>query len=357
MKTRKKSNGREMPPSGRQRFRHGAVMTPLTVLVLIISFFAVYFASKRTDSRRQTRTSFVMGTALTQTVYSESAGHSLDIITRIEAQSREWDNRLSWRIEDSETAQINAAAGEEIGLDSRIDSGLYRQFYSRKLFQELSALFEYTNGAFDLTVLPLSRLWNVESDNPRVPSAEEIAAAKALVGYNKVLSYSDALFLPEKGMGLDLGAAGKGAVLDGANEILLAEEAVSMSQKNTVGAVVSCGGSILVYGENNGDPWKIGIRHPRNPGELLGDMEIGKTVCVSTSGDYEKYFIKNGVRYHHIIDAATGYPAQSGLISVTVIVPAQTYVPGAAYTPDSPGAMSDALSTACFILGKEKSLR
>ena len=112
---------------------------------------------------------------------------------------------------------------------------------------------------------------------------------------------------------------------------------------NMQGAVVSVGGSILAWGDYNksGDKWKIAVSHPRNEGEYLGVHSIDEGF-VSTSGDYERYFEENGKRYHHIIDATKGYPAETDVISVTVVC-------------DS-GLLSDALSTACFILGEEMSV-
>ena len=141
--------------------------------------------------------------------------------------------------------------------------------------------------------------------------------------------------IPE-GFKIDLGAVGKGIGCDISKEIL---------DKNDVdGAVISVGGSILVYGQKpDKSPWKIAITDPRGEDEslILGGLTIDKDCYISTSGDYEKYIMKDGVRYHHILDPSTGYPADSGLISVTIVC--------------DNGLLSDGLSTACFILGLEKS--
>ena len=139
------------------------------------------------------------------------------------------------------------------------------------------------------------------------------------------------------GVQIDLGAVGKGIGCDEARKML--EEA------DADAAVVSVGGSILTYGKKpDGKPWKIGIANPRNEdGEsYLGSLTIDGTCSISTSGDYEKYVIEDGVRYHHILDQKTGYPAESGLISVTIVC--------------DDGWLSDGLSTACFVLGYEDSL-
>ena len=114
-----------------------------------------------------------------------------------------------------------------------------------------------------------------------------------------------------------------------------------LSSTDVKGAVVSVGGSILAYGSRDkaGSNWSVAIQHPRKENEFLGVIHL-KEGFISTSGDYERYFIKDGVRYHHILDAKTGYPCESGLISVTVVCES--------------GLLSDALSTACFTLGLEK---
>ncbi|MGN1144872.1 MAG: FAD:protein FMN transferase, partial [Acetatifactor sp.] len=110
------------------------------------------------------------------------------------------------------------------------------------------------------------------------------------------------------------------------------------------GAVISVGGSVLTYGEKpDGDSWRVGILNPFDTSENLGYLSLTGQWCISTSGDYERFVEVDGIRYHHIIDPATGYPAQSGVSSVTVL------------TKD--GLLSDALSTACFVLGVEKGSR
>ena len=137
------------------------------------------------------------------------------------------------------------------------------------------------------------------------------------------------------GVKIDLGAVGKGMACD------MLKAYFDMSDMQ--GAIISVGGSILAWGDHNkaGDKWQIAIAHPRSEGEYLGVLSLDEGF-VSTSGDYERYFEENGKRYHHIIDATKGYPAETDLVSVTIVC-------------DS-GIISDALSTACFILGEEKSM-
>lgn len=137
---------------------------------------------------------------------------------------------------------------------------------------------------------------------------------------------------------LDLGAVGKGIACDVAQNYL-------KQQKEVSGAVIAVGGSILLYGSKaDGSNWNVAVQNPRGKdGEAMGVLSLSGTTNVSTSGDYEKYFMQNGKRYHHILDPSTGYPAESSLISVTVV--------------SDNGLLSDGLSTACFVLGKEKGER
>jgi thiamine biosynthesis lipoprotein len=134
---------------------------------------------------------------------------------------------------------------------------------------------------------------------------------------------------------LDFGAIGKGYACDLIYAYLSGTEAE--------GAIVSVGGSIVAFGDYNkkGDKWRIAITHPRDADKYLGVISLDEGF-VSTSGDYERYFEENGKRYHHILDATTGYPSESGLISVIVVAKS--------------GIMSDALSTACLLVGEKKAI-
>ena len=193
-----------------------------------------------------------------------------------------------------------------------------------------------SSGAFDPTLGRVSQLWNLERDNPYIPSKSELTELLLETGWEKI-SLSDGEVFLKDSVQIDLGAVGKGIGCDEARKML--EEA------DADAAVVSVGGSILTYGKKpDGKPWKIGIANPRNEdGEsYLGSLTIDGTCSISTSGDYEKYVIEDGVRYHHILDPKTGYPAESGLISVTIVC--------------EKGWLSDGLSTACFVLGYEDSL-
>ena len=190
---------------------------------------------------------------------------------------------------------------------------------------------EKSAGAFDAVLGAVSDLWNFTAAEPAVPDEAELKAALAVSGSDKIKLEGSRITLAE-GAVLDLGAVGKGAACDGAREVLKNSRAKS--------AIVSVGGSVLLYGNTK---YTVGIRNPfGSDSQYAGKLKLSNT-CVSTSGTYERFFYKDGVRYHHILDSASGYPVNNGVVSVTVVC--------------SSGALSDALSTACLALGLEDGRR
>lgn len=201
---------------------------------------------------------------------------------------------------------------------------------------------ELTDGAFDITTGPLVKLWGIGTDKARVPSEAEIAEARALVGW-RYLAVDEAhqqARLVKAGMSIDLGSIAKGFAIDEVRKIY--------RKYGIENGLINLGASSLyAIGDSpKGKPWRIGIRHPRNKDKKmrLGVVDLEKQ-ALSTSGDYERYFEADGERYHHIIDPKTGYPAKTGIMSVTVVV-----------ADDEPaaGMMSDLLTTAVFVLGPDK---
>ncbi len=192
-----------------------------------------------------------------------------------------------------------------------------------------------THGAFDPTIGPLTRLWNFSGNaDPKLPSKSEIAAALGKVGWQRVKidPAAGTIVLPERGMALDLGGIAKGYALERAARVI--------KERGIHAALVNAGGDVLVVGERgSGKPWRIGVQDPRNERGIVAVANLRNRV-VQTSGDYERFFVRNGKRYHHIIDPATGYPAQ-GVQSVTIVAPT---------------AMTT-VTAGIFVLGPEKGLR
>ncbi|MCM1082702.1 MAG: FAD:protein FMN transferase [Clostridium sp.] len=289
------------------------------------------YVNTSADGRESRIEDYRMGTSVSVTVYGagakETAALTFACIDRLDGQV------LTLEID-------RLVADYKVGEPYRVSDELYHA-----LSGALSVCAD-SNGALDITIEPLNRLWGIEGkyDGFQVPGDDEIGAALDLVGYENISAYKDSnneagyILINKENIDFAIGAIGKGYALDVIREELEKSEAQ--------GACVIIGGSILVYGSKiNGEGFTVGIRNPRgNETELIGCLtfEANETACISTSGDYEKYVMADGVRYHHIFDRSTGYPSRSGLISVTVVCESGLY--------------SDGLSTACFVLGYDKSL-
>ena len=321
-------------------------------------------ASIETSSPQEySKTDFVMSTVLSEKIYG-TKDVTQDIKEELDKLEKD---QLSWREDHSVVSKINADAQK--GIKTKLDSDM------TSWVEDSLELAKRSNGAFDPTIGRLTRLWNIEGDNPKVPSKQEIKNTLEDTGYTKIhlekvesqntantkknvdkdikdntaknketsedtskntntTESVSSIYIGDK-CTLDLGAVGKGIACDVVQDYL-------KKQKEVSGAVIAVGGSILLYGSKaDGSDWNVAVQNPRGQdGEAMGVLSLSGTTNVSTSGDYEKYFMQDGKRYHHILDPSTGYPADSGLISVTIV-------------SDS-GLLSDGLSTACFVLGKEK---
>lgn len=283
-------------------------------------------ACARTSTRNPLRGSeYVLGTICTVSLLD---GGSEAVLQAVFARLREIEDRMSANRDGTEISAVNQAAGRSAVKVSR-----------DTLFVIKKAL-EYariSNGAFDPSIGPLVKLWNIGLDGQRVPADREIREALPLVDWKAVVVDERALtvFLPRAGMRLDLGAIAKGYAAD--------ETARILEEHRVRAAVVDLGGNVLVYGKKpDGSLWRVGVQNPfGDRGTYLGiaSMEAGTVV---TSGVYERFFEQDGTRYHHILDTRTGRPVESDIVSVTVIA--------------SSSIDADGLSTTLFALGRERGL-
>lgn len=272
-----------------------------------------------------TRTDFVLGTVCTVRLID---GGNANTLSEVFARLRSIEDHMSANKDGTEIARINAKAGKEAVK------------VSEDTFYVITKALEYarlTNGAFDPSVGPLVKLWNIGSGDEKVPSEREILAAKALVGWQEVAmdAATRKVFLKKPGMRLDLGAIAKGYAADEVSKILVAHKVKA--------AIVDLGGNIIVFGsKKDKSPWRVGIQNPESTrGEYLG-IVTGAQMTVVTSGVYERYFIQDGKRYHHILNTETGWPVDNGLVSVSII--------------SKSSIDADALSTSLFALGIEKGM-
>lgn len=277
-----------------------------------------------------------MGTVVQKTVYVTEEEAGKDILKEMNSVLQMYETELlSWRESDSEIAKINASAGTEQGYEVQ----------SSELWSELQMIWEVSEksgGTLDVTVGRVTGAWNIDEGATldeelfQIPEKEELEALLQNVGYQKVLIEEGRVVLPSQ-MSLDLGAVGKGIVCDKIGEYLNTQDTVT-------GAVITVGGSVVTYGTKpDGGTWNIAIVHPRKEGAYLGQISLRGEYYIATSGDYERYVERDGIRYHHIMNPLTGYPADSGVCSVTIV-------------SDS-GLLSDALSTACFVLGVQEGIK
>jgi thiamine biosynthesis lipoprotein len=298
---------------------------PAYVAVLSLSVFP---ACRRTD-QPVVRETTAMDTYVTITVYDRGlpAERINSAIDSAFAEIRRIESYASDYIDTSEIGRANLLAGKDSLLVSGELAALLRKSLSYS---------DSSRGAFDVTVGPLEVLWNILAPHPRVPPPDSVQAMLRLIGYRLVVLHGRSLYLPRKGMRLDLGAIGKGYAVDRATEVL--------AKAGIERAIVDMGGNLAVRWP--GAPgWDsavatISVRHPRVEGTFLGAFRYGSG-GISTSGDYERYFVADGKRYHHIMDPATGYPAE-GVVSVTVVAPN--------------AADADAISTTVFVLGRQKGM-
>ena len=267
-----------------------------------------------------------MGTAVKKTLFGADTEQFETVNGQIDDCLDQFEKQVSVRVYDSEIAKCNRMYAVD---------GFY--YLSDDVLNDLARemeIYKSSKGAFSPCIRPISDLWGIEDGNQTVPDDKTIRKTLQYCNPEDIELKEGGVVFHSANMALDFGAAGKGIAGDMVYLIL--------EKSDLTGAVVSIGGTIVVYGSKGTDKeWHVGIQDPRGEnGSPFAVLDIEGGYIVSTSGDYEKYFEQDGKRYHHIFDPATGYPADSGLISVTIV-------------SDS-GLLSDGLSTACFVLGKER---
>jgi thiamine biosynthesis lipoprotein len=253
------------------------------------------------------------------------------VYRKIFSRFREIEAIMSVNLADSEISGVNNSAGI---APAKVHPEVLDVVESALRYAELSG------GAFDPSIGPLVRLWNIGGDDARLPAEDEIREALSLVNWRDVIVDREAgtVFLRRPGMRLDLGGIANGYAAD---------EAVRIIEKYRVkSAIIDLGGNVFAYGEKPGKwpwqklPWRIGIQNPlENRGQYFAVMELRNKTAV-TSGVYERFLEVDGKRYHHILSTKNGYPVESSLLSVTIVA--------------DRSMDADALSTLVFALGWEK---
>ena len=295
-----------------------------TIARLMIALLLVSFLTSCGSEKMVTDSRIAMGTLVIVSL-PESDEEAMDGIFSL---IYEIDHKLSRYNPSSWISRINQAAGEE-------SVSLPEDIYA--LVKASVEMAFFTDGIFNPAIGPLSALWGMGTESAGVPDGEEINEVLPLLDYSliELVDENCSVYLPLEGMALDLGGVGKGYAADCVRKYL--EEAGVKS------ALVNLGGNVLAYGhKSNGEDWRIGIRDPeKSESSFFTTVDVADETVI-TSGSYQRYIEQDGMRYHHILDSQTGYPAETDILSATVI--------GAS------GTLGDMLSTTLFALGSEKAM-
>ena len=292
----------------------------LSLLGCALLLLGAWLLARSGEARREARLSFfAMDTYITVTV----CGKDGDALAGEARRKMEEMERL-WSVTDpdSELAALNRDGTARVGPET---AALLR--FSLEMAQR-------TKGTFDPGIYPLLTAWGFTAEEKRVPSAGEIAGLLEQIGYEKIALEENGLVRLADGVKLDLGAVAKGYAGEKTAEYL--------REQGVRSALLDLGGNVEAIGAKpDGSPWRLGLRDPLSEG-LIGTLSV-TDLAVVTSGSYERFFIgADGKRYGHILDPATGYPVDNGLLSVTVLA--------------EDGGFADALSTALFVMGRDDAI-
>ncbi|MCY6484850.1 FAD:protein FMN transferase [Clostridium aestuarii] len=296
-----------------------------SIITCVLLIF-VFTSCKKTNVEPVAKSNIVLGTFCTVTVYDKV---STDVLEKVFDELSTIEDKMSINKDTSEVININSKSGLDYVNVS--DDTFY-------VIQKGTYYSQLSNGKFDISIGPIVKLWNIGTDKARLPSTEEIKNKLPLVNHKNILinQAEKKVMLNKKDMRLDLGGIAKGYAADEAKKIL---------KENGVNhAIINLGGNILTLGNKpNKSNWKLGVQNPFEPrGKYLGTLKVADKSVV-TSGVYERYFEKDGKRYHHILNPKDGYPVTNSLVSVSII--SDNSIDG------------DALSTTAFALGLNDGLK
>lgn len=263
-----------------------------------------------------------MGTVIEILLFSDEEERSHRAALQAFQEIRRIEQLMSPYVETSDLSRLNRAAGK---------GWVHLSPETIEVLREGLALSERSAGAFDPTIAPLVALWRKAREKELPPSPEDVRRILPLVDFrNLSLDSKGRAFLKKKGMAIDLGAIAKGYAVDRASDLLI--------RLGYPDHLINAGGDLKARGLKKNLPWSIGIQHPRETDKVLAILHLSDA-AVATSGDYEKYFLHQGRRYHHLLNPKTGYPAE-GCQSATVVAQSAT--------------LADGLATAVFISGPEQ---
>jgi thiamine biosynthesis lipoprotein len=293
------------------------------ITVLILGF--IFITGKR-EKVEAIKSSYVLGTLINLKAIGNQGEKAInEAIERL----NDIDDKMSAFKDGSDISRINFKAGlakEKVSKDT---------YFVVKKALEYSKILE---GTFDPTIRPLVKLWNIGTDKAIIPKEKQIEETLKLVNYDEVIldDSNCTIMLKNINQALDVGGIAKGFAADVVRDVF--------HKYKVKNGLIDLGGNIFALGgKDDGSPWRVGIQNPfKSRGEYVGILNV-KDKSIVTSGNYERYFMKDGQRFHHILDPKTGYPSKSKIISATII--SDNSIDG------------DGLSTGVYILGIEKALK
>lgn len=299
-----------------------------TISILLIFSLTILSGCSKDNKVTEplSKTELLMGTVVTVTLYNSNDEGILDkVFTKV----KELESTLSINENGTLVDKINESAGIE---PVKVDYDTYTVIKKGLEYAKLS------NGLFDISVGPIVKLWNIGLPEAKVPTQEEIDSRIPLVGYSDVElnDEENSVFLKRQGMMIDLGGVAKGYTADVISDILTEEGVKS--------AIIDLGGNIFAHGlKVDGSTWRIGIQNPfSDRGDIIGTITV-KNKSIVTSGIYERYIEKDGIKYHHILSPKTGYPYENEIAGITII--------------SDKSSDGDALSTSVFAMGVEEGMK
>ena len=313
-----------------------------SIFLLFLAFYMLLAFSCRPAIKEYSKTWLSIGTVCrVRILTSEPQKKAEEVLEKVYAELTKLDSIFNANT-DKISAENNNLKGLTTANESELErlnkeAGLSPIEVSPELYELLQIslmMAELTDGAFNLAIGPLVKLWNIGFENESVPSPEDIKEVLPLLDYkNIILSEGNKAFLQKEGMRLDLGGIAKGYAADKIAKILL--------EHGIKDFLIDLGGNILASGKNpSGKTWKTALRNPvigkQNP---VISMNLQDTSLV-TSGNYERFIEKDGIIYHHIFDSKTGDPVHNNLNASSIVSESST--------------LADALSTSSYVLGEEK---
>ena len=289
-------------------------------IIFITAVLALFLwgCSSRSNEKKSSDI-FAMDTYMNMQVYGENADIALD---KAEKEIYRLEKLFSVTDDSSEVYKINNSGGKKIEITEDV----------RSLIEFSENMRGKTDGCFDIRIYPILKEWGFTTGDYKIPDSERIVQLKKITENTEIFLEEEFLICSENGE-IDFGAVAKGYTSDRIAEIF--------RENGIESAIINLGGNVHAFGKKPDNSfWNVAVTDPFSPDKTLGIVRVSDKAVI-TSGDYQRYFTgDDGRKYCHIIDPTTGYPAENGLVSVTVI--------------GENGLLCDALSTAFFVMGREK---